>query len=118
MYNESNIDKFYSIDEILEEYRANQEEPAWDKNYLPIACDSSGNVFLLFLGEDDNYGKVYFANHEMFDPATDYFAITCIADNFDNFVNSLSPYEGKFREAINMDIDDINSKFGKNTTNT
>ena len=43
----SNVEKFYSVDEILEEYEANQEDPAWDENYLPIAYDSSGNVFLL-----------------------------------------------------------------------
>lgn len=60
----SNVEKFYSVDEILEEYEANQEDPAWDENYLPIAYDSSGNVFLLCLFEDENYGKVYFANHE------------------------------------------------------
>ena len=56
----SNVEKFYSVDEILEEYEANQEDPAWDENYLPIAYDSSGNVFLLCLFEDENYGKVYF----------------------------------------------------------
>ena len=72
----SNVEKFYSVDEILEEYEANQEDPAWDENYLPIAYDSSGNVFLLCLFEDENYGKVYFANHE------------------DAFVDSLRPFEG------------------------
>ena len=61
---------------------------------MPIAYDSSGNVFLLYLGADDNYGKVYFANHEMFDPDTDFFVITNIADDFDTFVNSLRPFEG------------------------
>ncbi len=93
-YQSSNIDKFYSIDEIIEEYEANKEEPAWEDCYLPIAYDSSGNVFLLYLGADDNYGKVYFANHEMFDPDTDFFVITNIADDFDTFVNSLRPFEG------------------------
>lgn len=68
----SNVEKFYSVDEILEEYEANQEDPAWDENYLPIAYDSSGNVFLLCLFEDENYGKVYFANHELFNPVTDF----------------------------------------------
>ena len=90
----SNVEKFYSVDEILEEYEANQEDPAWDENYLPIAYDSSGNVFLLCLFEDENYGKVYFANHELFNPVTDFFVTTNIADSFDAFVNSLRPFEG------------------------
>ena len=84
----SNVEKFYSVDEILEEYEANQEDPAWDENYLPIAYDSSGNVFLLCLFEDENYGKVYFANHELFNPVTDFFVTTNIADSFDAFVDS------------------------------
>lgn len=90
----SNVEKFYSVDEILEEYEANQEDPAWDENYLPIAYDSSGNVFLLCLFEDENYGKVYFANHELFNPVTDFFVTTNIADSFDAFVDSLRPFEG------------------------
>ena len=92
-YQSSNIDKFYSLDEVIEEYEANKEDPAWEEIYLPVAYDSSGNVFLLYLGADDNYGKVYFANHEMFDPATDFFVTTNIAEDFDAFVNSLHPYE-------------------------
>lgn len=90
----SNVEKFYSVDEILEEYEVNQEDPAWDENYLPIAYDSSGNVFLLCLFEDENYGKVYFANHELFNPVTDFFVTTNIADSFDAFVDSLRPFEG------------------------
>ncbi len=90
----SNVEKFYSVDEILEEYEANQEDPAWDENYLPIAYDSSGNVFLLCLFENENYGKVYFANHELFNPVTDFFVTTNIADSFDAFVDSLRPFEG------------------------
>lgn len=90
----SNVEKFYSVDEILEEYEANQEDPAWDENYLPIAYDSSGNVFLLCLFEDENYGKVYFANNELFNPVTDFFVTTNIADSFDAFVDSLRPFEG------------------------
>lgn len=90
----SNVEKFYSVDEILEEYEANQEDPAWDENNLPIAYDSSGNVFLLCLFEDENYGKVYFANHELFNPVTDFFVTTNIADSFDAFVDSLRPFEG------------------------
>ena len=90
----SNVEKFYSVDEILEEYEANQEDPAWDENYLPIAYDSSGNVFLLCLFEDENYGKVYFANHELFIPVTDIFVTTNIAESFDAFVDSLRPFEG------------------------
>ena len=90
----SNVEKFYSVDEMLEEYEANQEDPAWDENYLPIAYDSSGNVFLLCLFEDENYGKVYFANHELFNPVTDFFVTTNIADSFDAFVDSLRPFEG------------------------
>lgn len=93
-FQSSNVEKFYSVDEILEEYEANQEDPAWDENYLPIAYDSSGNVFLLCLFEDENYGKVYFANHELFNPVTDFFVTTNIADSFDAFVDSLRPFEG------------------------
>ena len=61
-------------------------------NMCAIASSPSGNLFLLSVKGDD-YGKVYFWDHEMETEPADYSNLTLIADSFDEFINNLKSEE-------------------------
>ena len=63
-----------------------------DAGYISIACDSCGNDILLCV-DNTNFGRVYFGDHDMLDPETDYLGLSLIANSFTDFVNSLHPFE-------------------------
>jgi cell wall assembly regulator SMI1 len=67
--------------------------PAW---LLPVARDEGGNLFALSL-RDDDYGTVWFWDHEYEadegeDPTED--NITQVGENWDRFIQSLNPVAG------------------------
>ena len=55
---------------------------------IPIADDVFGNPILLSVSGDD-YGHVYFANHELEDTETRYMVMSPIADSFTEFIDML-----------------------------
>ena len=55
---------------------------------LPIADDPWGNVICISLHEED-YGTVYFANHEFEDTETGYLFTSKISSSFTEFINQL-----------------------------
>ena len=55
---------------------------------LPIADDPGGNVICISLNEED-YGTVYFANHEYEDSDTGYLFMSKIALSFTEFINKI-----------------------------
>jgi cell wall assembly regulator SMI1 len=55
---------------------------------IPVATDAGGNYILLCVSGDD-YGHVYFANHELEDPETGYLVMSSIADSFTEFIDML-----------------------------
>lgn len=61
-------------------------------NCIPIGCDPGGNLILLSVKGED-YGKVYFWDHEMETEPADYSNLTLIADSFEEFINSLKSEE-------------------------
>ena len=61
------------------------EEGTLDKKMLPIADDPGGNVICISLFSED-YGTVYFANHEYEDSDTGYLFVSKIANSFSEFV--------------------------------
>ena len=65
------------------------------KELIPIGSDSCGNQICLAVG-GDNYGKVYFWNHDWEndddEQEPDYSNVYLIANNFTEFVNKLYEY--------------------------
>ncbi|CAO4845691.1 MAG: hypothetical protein NEHIOOID_01343 [Holosporales bacterium] len=61
-------------------------------NFIPFCDDSFGNKMLLSVKGQD-YGKVYFWDHEMETEPADYSNLTLIADSFEEFINSLKSEE-------------------------
>ena len=89
---ETDIQNFSSINDIPFYYKNLIGARAIPEKYLSIACDSCGNEILLCANEFENYGKIFFGNHEMYHPETNYFNMTLIADSFTEFLNIV--YEG------------------------
>ena len=56
--------------------------------YCPIADDSCGNEILLCTDENNKYGAVFFADHELF-YEDESFVITKLADSFEEFIHLL-----------------------------
>jgi hypothetical protein len=88
-----NPDKFYSLEEVREEYEDNEDDPVFPRKLIPIGYDSAGNKILLGVDEAEDYGCVFFANHEWYVSKTGFYVITKIANSFDEFVSILHPYE-------------------------
>ena len=57
-------------------------------NTLPIASDVFGNLILLSVKGED-YGKIYYWDHEGETEPADYSNLTLIADSFDEFISML-----------------------------
>lgn len=87
---ESDIQNFSKLEELPFFYQNLIEEEVIPPKYLSIACDSCGNEILLCADESNNYGKIYFGNHEEFDPETNYYNLSVIANSFLEFMAKLS----------------------------
>lgn len=69
-------------------YDSMLEEEEISANYLPIAIDEVDNSILISV-EGEDYGKIYYANHELIDTKTGISAINLIANSFTEFLNIL-----------------------------
>lgn len=90
----TNVDRFYSLAEIIEAVADNKEDPVFPPCYIPIAYDSCGNMILLYIEKGETYGSIFFANHELYDK-NGFYVITKISSSFSKFIWSLSPKERK-----------------------
>lgn len=89
----SSPEYFYNINEILEEYEDNIDDPVIPDKYISIAYDSTGNKILLCLDNSESHGKVYFANHELYYSDTGFWVLTKISDNFSTFIDELHEFD-------------------------
>lgn len=83
---ETDIQNFSRIDEIPFFYENLVGAGAIPVKYLSIACDSCGNEILLCVNEFENYGKVFFGNHEVYQTGTNYFNLSLVANSFTEFL--------------------------------
>ena len=90
------VSEFYSIDapdkktynDIATRYVDLVNASLIPPSLIPIADDVFGNPILLSVSGDD-YGHVYFANHELEDTETRYMVMSPIADSFTEFISKL-----------------------------
>lgn len=92
-YQSTSPDRFYNIDELLEEYEDNIYDPVLPDGYISIAYDTGGNQIVICIDDSSDNGKIYFANHELYDSLTGFWIITKLYDSFNEFINSLHPFE-------------------------
>lgn len=86
--NSSVIREFSTLSELPFFYGNLIGEEVIPEKFLPIASDPFGNEILL-CADENNYGKIYFGDHETYDPETDYWLITELADSFTEFIHKL-----------------------------
>lgn len=99
----SDVDWFYAIydgkynnlDTAIKMYKL--DEKRLPQHIIPIAHDSGGNQICISCGTED-YGKVYFWNHELevdYSVAgdDDYSNLYLIADSFTEFINGLMSFD-------------------------
>ncbi len=86
--NELDIYSFNKLEDIPVFYDNLFSSELIPEHYCPIADDSCGNEILLCVNEDENYGEIFFADHELFE-ADESWVITKIANNFNEFIEAL-----------------------------
>jgi len=77
----------YEVDDLKAGYIALLSSEQIPDTLMPIADDPFGNGIFLSVAGDD-YGKVYFGNHELEDPITGYLIMSEIAESFSKFIDS------------------------------
>lgn len=99
--NETDIQSFSKLIDIPVFYNNLIAEGVIPDKFLPIACDSFGNEILLCV-QKNNYGMIYFGNHEVY-TSEGMYALSVIANSFSEFKNKLKRYSyenGKDRAII------------------
>lgn len=90
----SDLHYFFNVSEICEWYTNLTYEELIAKQFLPIACDTFDNAILLNLGNEENYGAIYFADHESSRQTAPFWTTVKVADSFSDFINRLKPMFG------------------------
>lgn len=85
----TDIDQFYSLEEIEFDYYDYLEDDYIPSTFIPFAISSFGNLLLLYLGDTEDYGGVYFANHDLFDSKTNQYVISKVSSSFSEFIQEL-----------------------------
>lgn len=73
-------------------YNVMRREEIIPFDMIPIADDPTGNVICISLSQND-YGAVYYLNHEFEDSDTGYLMRSKITDSFKEFIEKLYPDE-------------------------
>lgn len=84
-YEDEDNDNF---DDIVRIYNSMVNENLIPPFFLPIGDDSSGNPICMNLSENE-YGSVWFCDHELENKDTGFLASSKIADSFTGFLSAL-----------------------------
>lgn len=87
LYKEEHNDAF---DDILRIYNSMVDEKLIPPFFLPIGDDSGGNPICMNLFQEE-YGSVWFCDHELENMDTGFLATSKVANSFTDFINSLYP---------------------------
>lgn len=77
----SDIRAFYGLGDVKYSINSTNIEKWLNNNYLPIACDSFGNIILIGVSEN-KFGRIYFWEHENEKEN----AIVGVSDSFIDFI--------------------------------
>lgn len=90
----TDVDVFYSLAEIEEDYTDYSEDGYIPAGFVPFALSSFGSLLLLDLEDTEEYGSIWFANHNLFDAKKGTYTISKVAPSFSAFISELhSPEE-------------------------
>jgi len=81
--------KTENYDDIIHIYNIMTDEKTIPVELLPIGDDSGGNPLCVSLLPNEDYGKIYFCNHEIENKKTGYLAMSKVANSFEEFLDVL-----------------------------
>lgn len=98
--NSSDIREFFvfyngetdNYDDAMGIYSSMIDEGVIDKTFFPIGDDSGGNTLCICVSEND-YGSIFFCDHELENKDTGYLVSSKIASSFTEFINMLYIFE-------------------------
>ena len=90
---QANVRRFFTLKKVAIVYADIIDDPVLPTGLLPIADDPFGNYFILSTNCDNEYGSIWFANHELWDEETGFWIYSKISDSFTDFLSSLSAFE-------------------------
>ncbi len=85
----TDIDQFLSLKEIEFTYNDFLDDGYIPNNFVPFAVSSFGNYLLLNLEMSDDYGAVFFSDHDLFDSKKEQYTISKVSSSFSEFINQL-----------------------------
>ncbi|MBO4697911.1 MAG: SMI1/KNR4 family protein [Lachnospiraceae bacterium] len=88
---DENCSNYTSYLDIVRIYKSMTGEEIIPPFFLPIGDDSGGNPICLNLAEEE-YGAVFFCDHELENQDTGFLASSKIADSFTEFMSMLKPF--------------------------
>ena len=86
---ETDVEKFFSLNEMEFEYGDIVDEDYISEEYVPFARTSFGNLLLIRLDESEFNGNIYFSNHDLFNSKKNKFTISKVCNSFNEFIDSL-----------------------------
>ena len=87
---ETDVEKFFSLNEMEFEYGDIVDEDYISEEYVPFARTSFGNLLLIRLDESEFNGNIYFSNHDLFNSKKNKFTISKVCNSFNEFIDCLN----------------------------
>ena len=91
-----------SFDDIYRIYNTMVEEKTIPHFFLPIGDDSGGNPICMNLSKNE-YGSIWFCDHELENKETGYLASSKIANSFTEFLDRLFPLSLESKSKMQTD---------------
>lgn len=85
----TNVENFFSLNEVAFEYEDILDENYIAPEYIPFARTAFGNLLLIYVGSEKDYGGIYFSNHDLFDSNNNCFTLSKMTNSFSEFIDSL-----------------------------
>lgn len=86
----SDLDYLFPLSEVERQYEDFLDDPVLPAGYVPIGHDSGGSYFVINTTPGKEFGSVWYADHEVWDERTGFFATGKISNSFSSFMNSLT----------------------------
>lgn len=90
---QANVQKFFPLNKVAKAYEDILDDPILPPGFLPIANDPFGNNFIICTKQNNDFGSIWFANHELWDKETGFWVYSKISNTFNGFLSSLTIFE-------------------------
>lgn len=103
-----NLDSIFDLNYIVELSSCDIKDGVIPSKYLIFGWDSGETAFMICADESENAGKVYCSFRESKDNETGYFLMGEVADDFNDFMNSLVAADDDYFLNEDKKLEEIN----------